>query len=132
MNSRTRSRHFVVSFILVGVLSLLFSVSLFGQAVNSTVLGTVTDSSGAVLLNAKVTLTEENTNVSQSRQTNESGNFVFSDVPPGNYAITVEMTGFKKEQRRGLSLLVNATQRIDIQLQPGSITETVEVTAAAP
>jgi Carboxypeptidase regulatory-like domain len=105
---------------------------MFGQAVNSTVLGTVTDSTGGVLVGAKVTLTEANTNVSQDRQTNESGNFVFSDVPPGNYSLTVEMTGFKKEQRRNVPLLVNTTQRLDVQLQPGSVSETVEVTAAAP
>ncbi|PWT87102.1 MAG: TonB-dependent receptor, partial [Proteobacteria bacterium] len=113
------------------MLSLLYATSLFGQAVNSTVLGSVTDSTGAVVVNAKVTLTEANTNVSQTRQSNESGNFVFSDVPPGNYFVTVEMTGFKKEQRRNISLLVNTTQRVDIQLQPGNITETVEVSASA-
>jgi hypothetical protein len=108
------------------------AVAAWSQAVNSTVLGTVTDSTGAVVVGAKVTLTEANTNVSRNGQTNESGNFVFPDVPPGNYSITVEMTGFKKEQRRNISLLVNTTQRVDIQLSPGNITETVEVTAAAP
>ena len=118
--------------IIVAVLSLLFSVSVFGQAVNSTVLGTITDASGAVVSGAKVTLTEADTNVSHNGQTNESGNFVFSDVPPGNYFVTVEMAGFKKEQRRNISLLVNTTQRVDIQLQPGNVTETVEVTAAPP
>ena len=95
-------------------------------------LGTVTDVTGAVVVGAKVTLTEANTNVSHNGTTNESGNFVFADVPPGNYFVTVEMTGFKKEQRRNISLLVNTTQRVDIQLQPGSVSETIEVTAAAP
>ena len=105
---------------------------MFGQAVNSTVLGTVTDSSGAVVASAKVTLTEANTNVSHTGQSNESGNFVFPNVPPGNYVVTVEMAGFKKEERKNISLLVNTTQRVDIQLQPGSVSESVEVTAAAP
>ena len=108
------------------------SIAAWSQAVNSTVLGTVTDSTGAVVMGAKVTLTEANTNVSHNGQTNESGNFVFPDVPPGNYSVTVEMTGFKKEQRRNISLLVNTTARVDVQLQPGNITETVEVTAAPP
>ncbi|HEX3744205.1 MAG TPA: carboxypeptidase-like regulatory domain-containing protein [Bryobacteraceae bacterium] len=114
------------------LLSLAFSISLFGQAVNSTILGTVSDSSGGSVVGAKVTLTETNTNVSRTGQTNESGNYVFSNIPPGTYAVTVEMTGFKKEDRRDIGLLVNITQRIDVQLQPGSATDTIEVTGAPP
>jgi hypothetical protein len=114
------------------VLLSLFSVSLFGQAVNATLLGSVSDVSGASVANAKVTLTESNTNVSRTAQTNESGNFVFSDLPPGNYTVAVEMTGFKKEERRDVALLVNTIQRVDIKIQPGNITETVEVTGAPP
>src|SRR5580693_6274562 len=74
--------------------------SAFGQAVSSTILGTITDSSGAVVVNAKVTLTEINTKISRSAQSNESGHYNFADVPPGNYAVTVEQSGFKKETRR--------------------------------
>ena len=116
-----------------GILLIAFAASpAFSQAVNATLLGTVTDPSGSVIPNAKVTLTEANTNVGRTSQTNESGNFVFPDVPPGNYVVTVEVTGFKKEDRRDIALLVNTTQRVDIQLQTGSLTETVEVTGAAP
>src|SRR5580658_3371318 len=110
----------------------LFVSSAFGQAVSSTVLGTVTDSSGAVVVNAKVTLTEVNTQISHKAQTNESGNYNFADVPPGNYSVTVEQAGFKKETRRDIGLLVNSSQRVDIQLQPGNVTETVEVSGAPP
>jgi hypothetical protein len=104
----------------------------WSQAVNATLLGTVTDTSGAVVPNAKVTATETGTNVSRTGQTNESGNFVFPDLPPGNYSITVEVAGFKKEERKGVALQVDTTQRVDVQLQAGNITETVEVTAASP
>jgi hypothetical protein len=104
---------------------------MFGQAVNGTVIGTVTDSTGAVVMGAKVTLTEANTNAGRKGQTNESGNFVFPDLPPGNYFVTVEMTGFKKEERRDVALQVNTTQRVDIQLQPGNVSETIEVTGQA-
>jgi len=100
----------------------------WSQAVNGTIVGTVTDTTGANVPNAKVTITESNTNVTHTGQTNESGNFVFSDLPPGNYSVAVEVTGFKKEQRRDVQLLVNTTQRVDIQLQPGNVTETIEVT----
>src|ERR1035438_8089174 len=121
----SRSNAFGLSVVIVAVLSLLFSVSMFGQAVNGTVLGTVTDPTGAVVVGAKVTLTEADTNVSRTVQTNGSGNFVFPDQPPGNYVVTVEMTGFKKEQRRDIALLVNTTQRLDLQLQPGNISESI-------
>jgi Carboxypeptidase regulatory-like domain len=104
----------------------------YSQAVNGTLLGSVTDSSGAVVANAKVTITETNTNISHTAITNESGNYTFGDLPPGRYAVLVEQTGFKKENRRDIDLLVDSTVRVNVSLQPGSITETVEVTGAAP
>ena len=55
----------------------------YSQAVNATLLGTVTDSSGAIVPNAKVTITEVNTGINRSGQTNESGNYTFPDMPPG-------------------------------------------------
>jgi hypothetical protein len=109
-----------------------FSVSAFGQAVNGTIVGTVTDATGAVVANAKVTITEQTTNISHTANANESGNFTFADLPPGVYSVGVELTGFKKEQRKDIELLVNTTQRVDVQLQPGNITETIEVTGAPP
>ncbi len=111
-------------------LAVLCIATAYSQAVSGTVLGTVTDSSGAVVANASVTLTETDTNVSRATHSNESGNFSFADVPPGNYSVTVEIAGFKKEQRRGISLQVNSTQRVDVGLQTGNVTESVEVTAA--
>ncbi len=83
MNTGTRSSALGLCVVAGVLLSLLFSVSLFGQAVNATLLGSVSDASGASVANAKVTLTESNTNVSRTAQTNESGNFVFPDVAPG-------------------------------------------------
>jgi hypothetical protein len=111
---------------------LCFALSAFGQAVNATLLGAVTDASGAVVPNAKVTNTEVNTGISRSAQTNDSGNYTFPDLPPGQYSVTVEAAGFKKETRRDIALAVNSTQRVDIQLQPGEVTETIEITGAAP
>jgi hypothetical protein len=104
----------------------------YSQAVNATLLGTVTDSSGAIVPNAKVTVTEVNTGVNRSGQTNESGNYTFPDMAPGQYAVTVELMGFKKETRKDIALTVNSSTRIDVQLTPGNITETVEVTGAPP
>jgi len=101
----------------------------FSQAVSATLLGTVTDASGAVVANAKVTLTETNTGVNRSTITNQSGNYTYPNLPPGRYSVSVEMPGFKKEVRPGTDLAVDSTARVDVQLEPGNVSETIEVTA---
>src|SRR5437879_3065011 len=114
------------------VFSALFSAPLMGQAVNATLLGSVTDSSGAAVANAKVTLAETNTGISHTSQTNDSGNYVFPDLAPGTYAITAEQSGFKRASRAGVDVIVNTTQRVDLVLQPGNIAETIVVEAEIP
>jgi len=104
----------------------------WAQVVNATLLGTVTDVSGAVVAKAKVTALEQNTGIGHVTETNTSGNYVLPDMPPGTYTITVELTGFKKDMRKDIALMVNTSQRVDVQLLPGNVTESVEVTAAAP
>src|SRR6202795_707370 len=105
--------------VILGALLFGLSAPVMGQAVNATLLGTVTDSSGAAVANAKVTVTETNTSISHASQTNESGNYVFPDLPPGTYTVTAELPGFKRESRPGVDLVVNSTERIDLALQPG-------------
>lgn len=111
---------------------LLAAAVVYGQAVSATLLGNVTDVTGAVVPNAQVTITEQNTNVSRSAQTNESGNYTFPDLPPGQYSVTVEITGFKKETRKDIGVTVNTATRIDVKLTPGNVTESIEVTGAPP
>ena len=76
------------------VLFLSASMPIYSQAVNGTLVGTVSDSSGATVPNAKVTLAETNTGVSRNSTSNDSGNYTFSDLPPGTYSVTVELAGF--------------------------------------
>ena len=102
------------------------------QAVNATLVGTVTDSSGAVVPNAKVTVSEISTNVSRSGLTNERGNYTFPNVVPGNYSVQAQLTGFKTETRKSITVLIDTTARVYFQLQPGNVSETVEVTGAPP
>ena len=118
--------------ILIGTIFLGFSAPVMGQAVNATVLGTVTDSSGASVANVKVTITETNTGIARTSQTNESGNYVFPDLPPGTYTVTAEQAGFKRASRMGIDVIVNTTGRIDLVLQPGNVAETVTVEAETP
>jgi len=117
---------------LLGTILLGFSVPVRGQAVNATLLGTVADSSGAAVSNVKVTITETNTGISRTSQTNESGNYIFPDLPPGTYTVTAEQSGFKRASRAGIDVIVNTTQRVDLVLQPGNVSETVTVEAETP
>lgn len=110
----------------------LVSISPAGaQAVNATLLGTVTDVSGAAIPRAKIIITESKTGVSHTGSANDSGNYTFPDLPPGLYNVTVEVAGFKKDTRNNIIVDVNSSVRIDMQLQPGNISETVEVKATA-
>jgi hypothetical protein len=104
----------------------------WSQAVSARLLGTVTDSTGAIVPNADLTIVESQTGVSHTTKTNESGNWSVPDLPPGVYTVDVTAKGFKKESRKDVTLIVDTTTRVDVQLQPGSINETVEVTGAPP
>src|SRR6267378_4305283 len=115
----------------LGVL-LFSSPGALGQAVNATLLGTVTDSSAGAVANVKVTITETNTGISRTSQTNESGNDVFPDLPPGTYTVTAEQPGFKRASRVGIDVIVNTTERVDLVLEPGSTSETITVEAETP
>ena len=123
---------------LVAVLSsiLLLSIGcpqvLRGQAVSATLVGTVTDYSGAVVSNATVTIVENTTGIVHTNVSNTSGNYTFPDLTPGSYNVTFSGQGFKKETRTRVDVAVNTTTRVDVTLQPGSITETVTVTGAPP
>jgi hypothetical protein len=104
----------------------------WGQTQSATVRGTVTDASGAVIASATLTLT----NIDQQRpwnaKTNETGEYLFTQIPPGRYRLTVEASGFKKFQRETFTLEVAQIAEMRIQLELGSLTEVVEVTGETP
>jgi len=110
---------------------LLSALPLRGQAVKASLVGTITDSSGAVVPGADITITEVNTNFSRSATTNESGYYVFSNLNPGVYRVEAKLTGFKTAVKDKVEVLVNTTVRADLQLQPGAISEVVTVSAEA-
>ncbi len=111
---------------------LLMAQMALGQAVNGTILGTVTDQTGASVANATVTATLTSTGAAHTSATNSSGNYTFPDMQPGTYTITVDANGFKKFQQQNLTLLNNTTVRADATLAPGSISETITVSTAPP
>jgi hypothetical protein len=117
---------------LLALLLLGFTHVLMGQAVNGTLLGTVTDSTGASVANAQVTATLAATGAAHVSATNGSGNYTFPNMQPGLYTITVDAKGFKKAQQENINLLSDTSPRVDITLQPGNVSETVVVTTAPP
>ena len=122
-----------ISFTL-GVFFALFlsSVAALGQAVSGTIVGTVTDPSGAFVNNAQVTLLLTGQSTVYTSVTNDSGNFVEPNLPPGIYTVTVTGSGFKKTVRQNITLDTNTTTRVDVALALGSTTDTVTVTTAPP
>src|SRR5262245_7123960 len=87
------------------------------QAVKGSLLGTITDASGAVIPGASVTITEVNTNLTRSTVTNESGNYVFGQLDRGVYRVEIQLSGFKKAIRERADVLVNQDTRVDMRLE---------------
>jgi hypothetical protein len=118
-------------YIILVLVSLLVAPALFGQFETSEVLGSVHDSSNASLPNATVTLTNQQTGVEAKTVTNENGEYDFFNVQIGLYTVKVEHPGFSVASASDIRVEVNARQRVDIVLQVGAVSDTVNVSAAA-
>ena len=105
---------------------------LLAQAVSGTIVGTVTDSSGAVVPKAQVTILLTGQSTTYTSVTNESGNFTAPNLPSGTYTVTIVAPGFNKELRENIAVETNTTARVDATLKTGSTSETVTVTGAPP
>lgn len=122
-------------FLRVSALLLLLvatSGMVFGQAgATGTILGTVTDPSGAVVPNAKITVTNTATKVAFQTVTTSAGDYNAPALNPGTYTVSAEARGFQKAVISSFTLTVNQHARVDLTLKPGAVTETVETTAQA-
>ncbi len=105
---------------------------LYAQVDTGSITGTVTDSSGAVLSGAKVTLANEGTGVSLSVTTGSDGSYTFSPVRIGSYKLDASAQGFKTVSQTHIVVNVSANVLVNLKLPPGSVTETVEVTTSVP
>ena len=115
------------------ILALFFSAGLLhaqGGAAG-TILGTVTDNSGAVVPKATVDVTNVATSVTSHTQTSDTGNYTMPYLNPGIYRVTVQAPGFQKAVVDNVTLVVDQSVRVDAILKPGVVTETVEVRASA-
>jgi Carboxypeptidase regulatory-like domain/TonB dependent receptor-like, beta-barrel len=115
---------------LLGVLLLFFFCSIKTQAQQTlgAINGTVTDSSGAVVQGAKVTVKNTGTNLLLTRTTRGDGSFSFVDLPLGNYAVTFSKDGFKTQIDSQILVQGNRTTTVNATLQPGAVTATITVT----
>jgi carboxypeptidase family protein/TonB-dependent receptor-like protein len=114
------------------LLALLLASPLMAQIDAGRILGMVKDQSGAVVPGAKVTVTNEGTGLALNITTGPTGYFVFPALRIGSYRVEVEVAGFAKFVRSGLTLHVQEDVVVDATLVPGAVTQTIEVKAAAP
>jgi hypothetical protein len=104
----------------------------FAQDVTATITGTVTDPSGAAIAGATVTSKSVERGISYTAVTNDAGLYRIPQLPVGNYDLRVEKTGFQTALYPAFTLVLNQIARIDVELKVGQISQTVEVTGAAP
>src|SRR5262245_10446996 len=108
-----------------------FTVLALGQD-RGTITGNITDNSGAVVPGARITLQNPATGFTQSMVSSADGSYTFLYLPSGRYNIAAEKEGFRKAEISDVLVQVNTTSRMDVRLQVGTQTETVEVLGQAP
>jgi hypothetical protein len=114
------------------VILLMWGNALHGQVESATVVGTVRDAGGGTVADVHVTIVQTETNLARQSNTNELGEYAFTQLKPGTYTISAERAGFKKVVERDFKLDVNQTARMDLNLVLGAVSEEVEVEAVEP
>jgi len=125
---------FPASIFLLTLLSVMMPLSAPGaraQAVSGTILGSVNDANGAVVSGAQITLTNAQTGLTRVVTSDAGGEYVAPSLPPGAYNISVEMAGFKKLSLSNVQLSVDQKARVDLKLEVGATTESVNVEGSA-
>jgi outer membrane receptor protein involved in Fe transport len=124
-------RHRLNTILFLCILLLAGARAAHAQFDTATILGTVRDNTGAVVPGATVTLTGVDTGIASTKVTDENGAFEFTTVRIGRYRVTAELAGFSIALAENVQATVGARQRVDLQLTPGNVTETVQVVGAA-
>ena len=116
---------------LIAAAILICHPSLFAQT-TGTISGLVLDSSGAGVPDAKLTATLVQQNTSRTTRSNGEGLYIFNAMPPGDYRLEVEKSGFQRLIRSDITVAINQNLRADLTLRVGDLAQSVEVTTAAP
>lgn len=111
-------------------IALFSTLPVFAQFDAATVLGYVRDAGGAAVPNAAVTLTNQDTGVTQTSHATAEGKYEFDSIKIGNYRVSSESPGFARTESEVFALTVAARQRVDVGLKPGAVSETVQVSSA--
>jgi hypothetical protein len=128
--NKTTNRLLTSKWLFLAILVMLMpSWSAFGQFESASVLGYTRDSSGAAIPNSTITLTNNATGITEKAKTDSEGRYEFSSVPIGNYTVTSEAAGFERAKTQTFTLTTDARQRVDVTMKPGSVSETVTVSA---
>src|SRR5215470_12134686 len=114
-------------FTLALLAALLTGGSALAQTFRGTILGSITDSSGAAVPGAGVTIKNLDTGLTRNVGTSDDGTYAAPELPIGNYSVTVEKAGFKIGLVTGVKVEVSSERRVDFTLQPGQLSQTVEV-----
>lgn len=112
-------------------ISLMIAAVAAAQSFTGRIVGTVTDSTGAVVTNAEVKALEAGTNRIVTARTNADGNYTFNELSRGEYSIEVSARGFKRFSQKGIGLAISQTATVDVRLEVGAVSESVEVVADA-
>ena len=129
---RRTCMYFLLCLAFCFAVSTVLSAPLLAQSTYGTVSGVVTDSSGAVVEGAHVTLTSLDTGRKLEQDTVTDGLYTFTNLFPGRYKVTAEKTGFKRTEQSDVVVQVQQTSRIDLTMQLGEVTQTVEVSGETP
>ncbi len=121
-----------LTLVIVLAMSAFWAGQAYAQVSGAMLTGTVTDSSGAVIPNAQVSITHVATGVTRNVTTGGAGFYTAPNLLPGTYEIRVTAPGFSTQVQRGITLTVGAQQALDIKMQVGQVSQTVEVTTEAP
>jgi hypothetical protein len=128
-----RTLHFKASLVgMLVIIGLLLPGQLIGQVDTGSISGTIRDTTGAVIANAKVTLANEDTGQTISINGGAAGEYTFSPVKIGHYSLSAESAGFQRVQQKNITVQVQQKVQVDITLPPGQSKETVVVDAAPP
>jgi carboxypeptidase family protein len=121
-------RNLLVSF----VVAMLAVTCTWGQTGTTAINGDVVDPQGAAVAGAKVTVTHAGSGTGRSIDTDATGHYQFQALPPGVYSVRVELKGFRTMVQDGVELQVATTRKLDFMLELGEVTQSIEVSGAAP
>src|SRR5450432_4051625 len=104
----------------------------FAQSVTATIVGTLTDASGASVTAASILIVNQDSGIEYHAAVGDSGEYTATNLPPGTYSVKTQLAGFKPVVVKDVVLLASRATRVNLVLEPGTLNQTVEVTATAP